>query len=76
MNKYSAGRSAYWIYNSKGKSYVYDGMLVVARVSKDELGYHYSLENSDEDIIDWCREEDMFCTNKDAQEECLKRNGR
>lgn len=68
------GASVYWIYEKNGKCYVHDDMLVVQRVSEDELGFHYSLENASEERIDWCRQEDVFGTRETAEQECEKRN--
>jgi hypothetical protein len=71
MNKYNVGQAVYWI---KESGEVYDDMFVIQRVSIDNLGYHYSLVSSTEDIIDWCREEDVFIDKKNAELESRKRN--
>lgn len=71
MNKYNVGQAVYWINESNE---VYDDMFVIQRVSIDNLGYHYSLVASNDDIIDWCREEDVFINKKDAELESRKRN--
>ena len=68
------GKTAYWVYEYDGKYHVYDDLLVVRRVSKDEIGIHYSMENAYEDIIDWCRAEDVFENIKVAEEICKERN--
>ena len=70
MNKYKVAQSVYWICDTK----VHSDMMVINRVSIDDLGYHYSLTDSNEDIIDWCREEDIFVNKKDAEKENRKRN--
>jgi len=71
MNKYSVGQAVYWVRES---GEVYDDLFVIQRVSTDNLGYHYSLVSSTDDIIDWCREEDVFINKKDAELEGRKRN--
>ena len=70
MNKYKVGQSVYWVYDMG----VHPDMLVINRVSIDDLGYHYSLTDSNEDIIDWCREEDVFVNKQDAEQESLNRS--
>lgn len=76
MAKYSVGQSVYLMYRQQdnGLYNVHDGMLAVQRVSVDDLGYHYSLMDSNEDIIDWCREEDVCGNYLDAISECVQRN--
>jgi len=68
-SKFQVGQSAHWIYKKDNKYYIHDDMFMVQRVSLDELGHHYSLVDSNEDIIDWCREEDIFASLADAQKE-------
>ena len=76
MNKYKVGQSVYWICDeeSYGDTMVHPDLMVVNRVSIDDLGFHYSLTDSNEDIIDWCREEDVFPHREDAELESRKRN--
>ena len=74
MNKFKVGQSVYLICDSNGVCAVHSDMMVINRVSIDDLGYHYSLTDSNEDIIDWCREEDVFPIKRDAEEESVKRN--
>lgn len=76
MNKYNVGQSVYLVCceENYGDTMVHPDMMVINRVSKDHLGYHYSLTDSNEDIIDWCREEDVFINKYDAELESRKRN--
>lgn len=67
MNKYKVGQGVYWLYNRKNETAVYPEVLVINRVSIDNLGYHYSLTTPHEDIIDWCREEEVFMSREDAE---------
>lgn len=82
-SKFKAGSSVYLVYavpkkNLKHKTDVryeaHPDILMVNRVSKDEEGYHYSLVDSNEDIIDWCYEENIFGTFQDAENEASRRN--
>lgn len=73
--QFSEGQSVFLIYkNSEDKFNVNEDMLVVNRASVDEEGPHYSLMLADDSCMDWCRPEDMFTSEKNAQEECTKRN--
>ena len=74
MNKFNVGQTAYLIYEINSEHEANDDMLVIRTISKDDLGYHYSVEDSNEDIIDWCREDDLFGSINDAIEECVMRN--
>jgi len=81
-SKHKIGASAYLIYavpvTGKHKTdtryAVHPDILMINRVSQDDQGYHYSLVDSNEDIIDWCYEENVFGTLEDAKEEVEKRN--
>lgn len=81
-SKFKVGASAYLVYAVPLKERhktdiryeVHPDILMINRVSKDDQGYHYSLVDSNEDIIDWCYEENVFGTLKDAEEEVRKRN--
>ena len=68
------GKTAYWVYEYEGEYHVYDDLLVVRTVSEDEHGMHYSMENAHEDVIDWCREEDVFGDIQAAEIACKTRN--
>jgi hypothetical protein len=72
MNKYKIGQSVYWICDKNNE--VYPNVLMVNRVSIDSFGHHYSLTTPDDDIIDWCREEDVFMDKNDAENEADERN--
>lgn len=74
MNKFKVGQSVYLICDSNGACTVHSDLMVINRVSIDDLGFHYSLTDSNEDIIDWCREEDVFPNKEDALKESRKRN--
>ena len=72
-NKFQVGQSVYWIYEKDNKHYIHDDMFMIQCVSLDELGHHYSLVDSNEDIIDWCREKDLFSFIEDAEKELIVR---
>lgn len=74
MAKYGVGQSVYLVYKKGSEYCVHSDMLMVQRVSVDNEGYHYSLVDSQEDIIDWCYEEDIFGSEENAVEECIDRN--
>ncbi len=72
-NKFQVGQSIHWIYKKDDKYHIHDDMFMIRQVSEDELGYHYSLVDSNEDIIDWCYEKDLFASLIDAQVEFVAR---
>jgi hypothetical protein len=74
MSKWKVGQSVYLLYEKDGRFHIHEDMFVVQRVSEDELGFHYSIANGNEDIIDWCRQEDLFCFLDSAIEESIERN--
>ena len=74
MSKFQIGQTAYLIYKIGNEHEAHDDMLAIRSVSRDDLGYHYSVEDSNEDIIDWCREDNLFGSIGDAIEECVNRN--
>jgi len=66
-NKFYVGSSVYLVYNIDKKYYVHEDTFVVEKVSKDNCDYHYSLRNSYDDPIDWCYENMIFGTRKEAK---------
>lgn len=72
MNKYKVGQTVYWVCDKNNE--VYPNVLMVNRVSIDNFGYHYSLTTPDDDIIDWCREEDVFFNKDEATREAKGRS--
>ena len=65
-NKFHVGSSVYLVYNINEKYYVYEDIFEIARVSRDEQGYHYSLRNSYDEPLDWCYENMIFWTRDGA----------
>ena len=74
MHKFRLGQSVYLIQKAGSKFVVDDEMLMVNRLSTDEEGNHYSLINALDDHLDWCREEDVFSSLEQAEQECVRRN--
>jgi len=64
--KFSIGSSVYLVYNKDGTYYLHDDMFEVARVSKDEEGYHYSLKSPSDGSIDWVYGDSIFATRDAA----------
>ena len=72
-SKFKVGSSVFMVYKKGDRYHLYEGMCVIEKVSYDKLGYHYSITNSDEDVIDWCRDEDLFRSDADALREIAAR---
>lgn len=66
-NRLQVGASAHLIYELGGRFHIHEDIFEVAKVSKDEEGYHYSLKNSYDDPIDWCYERYVFNTRQEAE---------
>lgn len=73
-NKFHVGSSVYLVYNINEKYHVHEDVFEVGRVSQDDKGFHYSLRNRYDDPIDWCYEDVVFSTRKDAKLEAERLN--
>ena len=63
-NKFKEGQDAYLVYSFRDAPhvcyFVYNDSLSVKSINRDEEGYYYTLISGTGNIIDYCREEDLF----------------